>query len=154
MRLARAVLPLLCALIASGGLWAGGLPESGVAIFPSGAEFDLEIKISDEDRALGYMFREFVGPDQGMLFLFDRPGRYGFWMKNCRVNLDLIWLDQERRVVHIAHDQPPCREGSECDDIVPDRPGIFVLEVAGGIARHHELKIGDLVEIVTDPALP
>ena len=74
---------------------AGGVAEWGVAVFPSGAEFNLEIRVSDEERALGYMFRDSVGPRQGMLFMFDRPGRYGFWMKNCRVHLDLIWLDEE-----------------------------------------------------------
>ena len=124
-----------------------------VAVFPSGAEFSLEIAESDAERARGYMFREKVGPTEGMLFLFESPGRHSFWMKNCRVDLDLIWLDAAFRVVHIERDVPPCPAEGECPSIVPFQRGSYVLEVAGGVSAKHELKVGDELVILAEPAL-
>ena len=111
--------------------------------FPSGATFKLELAIDDETRARGYMYREHVGPDEGMLFFFEQPGIYPFWMKNCKVNLDIIWLDSEFRVVEIADDVPPCDPDGECNNVVPMRSASYVLEVAGGVSRSHGLAPGD-----------
>ena len=79
-----------------------------VAVLPSGEEFSLELAIDPEKRALGYMFREVVGPNEGMLFIFETVDRHGIWMKNCKVPLDLIWLDDRLRVLEVAPDQQPC----------------------------------------------
>lgn len=124
-----------------------------MAVFPSGAQFDVEIAADPESRQRGYMFREHVGPDEGMLFLFEGPGRHSIWMKNCRVPLDIIWLDASWGVVEIAHERPPCPKRGECPSIAPLRMATYVLEVAGGVARQHGLEIGDRIEIVAEPAL-
>ena len=66
-------------------------------------------------------------------------------MKNCRVSLDLIWLDADFRVVEIAAEQPPCPEEGPCPSIVPMKPGRYVLEIAGGTAAREGLRPGDRV---------
>ena len=99
------------------------------------------------------MFREQVGPREGMLFLYDEPGRYSFWMKNCRVSLDIIWLGGSFEVVEMAHDQPPCPQEGECPLIAPVRPAHYILEVAGGTARKQGLRLGDRIYIDSDPPL-
>jgi len=120
-------------------------PEPPAAVFPSGASFHLELAVDFESRARGYMFREYVGPREGMLFLFETPGRHSIWMKNCKVHLDIIWLDHEARVVEIAHDRPPCPAGEPCISVFPMREATYVLEVAGGTARREGLGRGDRV---------
>ena len=130
------------------------IPETATAIFPSGAEFILEIAASDEDRSRGYMFREKIGAREGMLFLFNEPKLHGFWMKNCKVALDIIWLDAQLRVAHIAADRQPCPADGECPNAVPLKPGKYVLEVAGGTAATHGLNVGDRLVILSEPALP
>jgi uncharacterized membrane protein (UPF0127 family) len=114
-----------------------------VAVFPSGAQFALETAQDDEARARGYMFRERVGEQEGMLFVFDSAGLHPFWMKNCRVRLDIIWLDGDFRVVEIAHDQPPCPPDGPCTSVYPLRAARYVLEVAGGTARREGLRPRD-----------
>lgn len=128
-------------------------PEWAVALFPSGAEFGLEIAADDRSRALGYMFREQVGPREGMLFLFPETGYHTMWMKNCRVSLDLIWIDAAGRVVDIAHDAPPCPQEGACPGITPARPSRYVLEVAGGTCRAEGLEVGDLIDVISEPRL-
>ena len=127
---------------------------AAVAILPNGSAFTLEVAADDESRARGYMFREHVGPQEGMLFVFETSARHGFWMKNCRVPLDLVWLDASRRVVQIAENAPPCPAQGTCPILEPMRPALYVLEFAGGTSRREGLKVGDSVSILTDPPKP
>ncbi len=122
-----------------------------MAVFPSGAQFHLEIAANEESRRIGYMFRERVGPQEGMLFLFDEAERHPFWMKNCKVNLDIIWIDAHQRVAEIAHDQPPCPGDGPCPNVFPMRVASYVLEVAGGTARRERLALGDRVMLHLEP---
>ena len=81
---------------------AGAPPRWATAVLPSGHEFSLEIAADAASRERGYMFRDRVGPRDGMLFLFESTDRWPFWMKNCRVSLDILWLDDAFRVVWVA----------------------------------------------------
>ena len=125
-----------------------------VAIWPSGAEFRLEIAADPESQRRGYMDREHVAADEGMLFLSTAESPKSFWMKNCRVPLDLIFLDEEFRVVEIAAEQQPCPEVGECPSIHPMRFARYVLEVAGGSVRREALRVGDRVTVLAEPSIP
>jgi len=128
-------------------------PEWAVAVFPSGAEFSLEIAATDRQRQLGYMFREEIPAHEGMLFLFGATERHSIWMKNCRVELDIIWLDEDFRVVEIAAAAQPCPADGSCPSMRPMRASRYVLEIAGGRAAEEKLVRGDLVTIHSEPPL-
>ena len=128
-------------------------PQWAIAVLPSGTEFRLEIAATPEQQIRGYMFREYVGPREGMLFLFEGPGWHTMWMKNCRVALDLVWLDAEYRVIDIAHEQQPCPARGECPSIGPMTTSRYVLELAAGVARQQNLKPGDPLIIISDRSL-
>lgn len=131
-----------------------GVPKWAVAIMPSGADYSLEIAADAASRERGYMFRDKVGPGEGMLFVFDHAGRYGFWMKNCRTRLDIIWLDEKLRIVDMALDRPPCPTDGECPTLEPIGPARYVLEFAAGAAVKNKLERGDRIFIVSEPAVP
>ncbi len=128
-------------------------PRSAVAVLPSGDEFMVELAVTPEERRIGYMHRDQVGPSDGMLFLFGSDDIHGIWMKNCRVALDIIWLDQDFRVVHIAPDRQPCEPDGPCPSAYPFRPARYVLELAGGRAAETGLKAGDRVVVLSDPPI-
>jgi uncharacterized membrane protein (UPF0127 family) len=65
-------------------------------------------------------------------------------MKNTRIPLDIIWIDSDRRIVHVKHEVPPCRV-EDCPSYPPNARARYVLEVAGGEARKHGLAAGDLL---------
>lgn len=113
-------------------------------IFPDGFVVRVEIAANDELRAQGLMYRDQLRPASGMLFFFPEEGEYSFWMKNTRIPLDIIWIDRDRRVVHIKHHVPPCRI-DDCPSYSPGAKASYVLEVAAGVAREHGLKQGDLL---------
>ncbi len=139
---------LLCAALAA------VVPRWAVAVLPSGTEFTLEIAADPASRARGYMEREKVGPREGMLFIFEEPARHAFWMKDCRVSLDIVWLDAALRVVDIARDRPPCPEDGPCPEVTPLEPASYVLEFAAGTTHREGLKRGDKVVILSEPSLP
>ena len=110
-------------------------------IFPDGHIVHVEVASDDPTRAQGLMYRDQLAPDRGMIFLFGTSGNYPFWMKNTLIPLDIIWIDEQKKVVHIAHDVPPCK----ADPCPNYDPGVFanvVLEVAGGVAARHGLANG------------
>lgn len=128
-------------------------PEWAVAVFPSGAEFTLEIAADDATRRRGYMFRERVGPAEGMLFIFDTSARHGIWMRNCKVPLDIVWLDESLRVVDIHADFQPCPAEGECPARQPIGLARYVLEVAGGTTEREGLQRGDSLVVLSEPEL-
>lgn len=115
--------------------------------FPDGGSIGAELAVTNEERAQGLMFRERIGSDQGMLFVFEEEGIYPFWMKNTLIPLDILWLGRDRRIVHIAADVPPCT-AEPCPTYGPEIPASFVLELKAGEARARGLRPGDRLEFV------
>jgi uncharacterized protein len=116
-------------------------------ILPDGFVVGIEIANEEELRAQGLMFRDHLAPDAGMLFFFPEEGEYPFWMKNTKIPLDMIWIDSNRKVVHVKHDVPPCRV-ADCPSYPPNATAKYVLELAAGVAKQHGLKEGDVLRYV------
>jgi len=110
-------------------------------IFSTGVTIQAEVADTDAKRELGLMFRENLAQDRGMLFIFDRPAIYRFWMKNCRIALDMIWLDRNKRIVSFTSNAPPCA-GDPCPTYHPDEKALYVIEAVAGFANEHGLKPG------------
>jgi uncharacterized membrane protein (UPF0127 family) len=115
--------------------------------FPDGDSVTAELAITPEERAQGLMFRKNIEFDQGMLFIFDKEDFYSFWMKNMLIPLDLIWLDGEKRIVHIERCLPPCEE-EPCPSYPPKVPALYVLELKAGSAEQRGLKIFDRLDFI------
>lgn len=141
----------------AGASVSGTVSESGTAtapresgprvIFPDGFVVQVEIAANNELRAQGLMFRDRLDAGKGMLFLFPAEEVLSFWMKNCRIPLDMIFIDSSRRIVGIVENAPPCRF-DPCPSYGPGAPARYVLEVAGGQAGAHGLKKGDVLQFV------
>ena len=123
---------------------AAAAPEGPRVILPDGNAILVEVAADPETRTQGLMYRDRLAPATGMLFFFPREEEHAFWMKNTRIPLDIIWIDSARRIVHIKHDVPPCRI-DDCPSYPPGVPSKYVLELAGGVARRHGLKEGDVL---------
>ena len=71
------------------------------------ATVQIEIVDTDELRTQGLSGRKQLGENQGMLFVFEKPGRYGFWMKEMNFPIDIIWIGQDKNVIEIIHSVGP-----------------------------------------------
>jgi len=140
------------AAVAAGPQWKQGV----AAIFPDHSTVRLEVADTEAARQRGLMFRRSLEPTAGMLFVFDEPGSHPFWMKNCLISIDIIWLDEEGRVADIAASVPPCRlpgctppcDSNTCPTYPHDGRAKYGIEVVAGFAEAHGVKKGDLVQLV------
>lgn len=112
-------------------------------------EFSLtaELAITDEERQLGLMFRDTINWDQAMLFIFEEEGIQTFWMKNMKIPIDILWLDREKRIVHVEKNVPSCKK-EPCPTYSPLYPAMFVLELKANSVDKHQLKLFDKIEFI------
>ncbi len=103
--------------------------------------FSVELAENQEERARGLMFREHLDRDAGMLFLFPRQRRLSFWMKDTPLPLDIIFIDRDGVIVHIAENTTPF----SLKPIPSHFPAVGALEVNAGVSTDLNIKIGDVV---------
>lgn len=112
----------------------------------NGVIVQLEIANTPEKRERGLSGRASLEEGRGMIFLFDRPGRHGFWMKEMKFALDFIWMNGER-VVELTADVPPPGEGESPVRINPIAEVDRVIEVPAGFNARQGLKKGDRLSL-------
>ena len=86
-----------------------------------------EVANTLDTRARGLMFREALGPNQGMLFIFTDESAHCMWMKNTLIPLSVAFLDAKGMIINIAEMQPHS-EKSHC----AARPARYALEMTKG----------------------
>ncbi len=110
---------------------------------PTGMTIFAELADTTEKRARGLMFRESLAKDRGMLFTFPQPQHWTFWMKNTRIPLDIIWMDRNKKIVHVERNVPACpRTDDGCPQYQPNEEASYVLELAAGMAEALRLHRG------------
>lgn len=125
-------------------------PHKYTQVFlPGGEVIYAELAVTDQERQLGLMFRECINPDQGMLFVFEREEIHSFWMKNMNFSIDIIWLDKDKRIVHIEKNVPPCQT-ENCPSYTPPVRSKYVLEIKEGYSEKYDLKLYDRIEFILD----
>ena len=112
------------------------------------ATFAVEVADTPEGRQQGLSDRPSLAEDRGMLFVYEIPYQYTFWMPRMHFPLDMIWIDSECAVVDITRDaQPEDEEKIRTDPTYysPRQPALYVLEVNSGIAAASGIDAGDQV---------
>ena len=126
----------------------------GQVRIPSGKSFDVEVVQDPRARQRGLQHRARLDPGEGMLFVFPRPAKERFWMYECLIPLDILWLDAAGRVIHIENALPIC-SALPCPDYGPDQDALYVLELGAGVAARSGLAVGQRLEILfADPPHP
>jgi len=107
-------------------------------------EFRFEVVDTPETRAQGLSGRANVPAGYGMLFVFPEPGRYGFWMKDMRVPIDIIWLADDGTVLGVDEAVSP---STYPDSFYPPQDVRYVLETRAGEARAQGWDVGARVPL-------
>lgn len=109
-----------------------------------------EVARSDRAKARGLSKRQNLPAKKGMLFPFDTPGVYEFWMRDMRIGIDIVWI-QDGKIVEISRAVPPPAPGAEPVRVRPSSPVTHVLEVHAGVATAWQP--GDAITITDDKPL-
>lgn len=99
---------------------------------------------TDKEKRQGLMNREMLCENCGMIFFNNTDTTDGYWMKNCRIPLDIIFISKDKDIVDIKKSFQPCTQ-SPCPVYRPSKSYRYVLEVNGGWAETHGLTIRDVV---------
>ena len=105
----------------------------------AGVSLRIEYAATDQARKEGLSGRTSIPSGYGMLFIFDTEGYYGFWMKDMLLPIDIFWLDDQGRVVHIERD---VTTSTYPNVFYPNAPARYVLETAAGFARGRAVATG------------
>ena len=135
--------------ISCGGPETAGPEVLGLRVikFPDGQHIQAEVEVTPQEIQKGMMFRDSLPRGRGMLIINQKPGVYPYWMYQVRIPLDVVWMDENRRVVEIASDAQPCRTtASLCASYGGHERSQFVLELAAGEARHYGLNVGQVLD--------
>ena len=75
--------------------------------FPNGTGVTVEIMRTTPQILRGMMFRDSLAEDHGMLFVHPSEDHYAYWMYQTRIPLDIVWLDNNQRIVEMSPNTPP-----------------------------------------------
>ncbi len=133
------VVVILGSLLLLSAVFLARQEEDTASVFVGGKTYRLEVAATPLLRERGLSGRESLCSACGMLFLFERPGAYAFWMKGMRFPLDIVWVTNGS-ISHIERRVPT----DSREALVPDQEADFVLEFNAGAMDG--VQIGDHVE--------
>jgi hypothetical protein len=103
---------------------------------------EIEIAKTDASREKGLMHRKKMDYNQGMLFIFDDERRRNFWMKDTDLALDIVFVNSEKMIIHIAPDCIPY----STETIPSFEYAQYVVEVNAGYCRSKHIEVGGYIE--------
>ncbi len=98
----------------------------------------VELALTPEQQQQGLMHRTSL--KGGMLFVFPREEKHGFWMNNMNFPIDLVWISAGKQVVGISQNVPPCADS--CPVYYPNSPVKYVLEVPANYSLAKGIAVG------------
>lgn len=133
------------------------IPKSGngtLTLFAGGTQatvkghtINLSLAKTPKEREIGLSTRNDLDNDNGMLFLFDTPDYYSFWMKDMKFPIDIIFIN-DNKIVTIYSNVPPPSSQLVQDNLPiyqPAEPANRVLELNSGVSEKYGLKNGDQI---------
>ena len=106
------------------------------------AKIDLEIADNDYERQLGLMNRKEMKENEGMLFIFPMQGNQSFWMRNTLISLDMIFINDQKKIVTIHKNTKILSDQS----YPASQPSMYVVEVLAGYTDKHNIQVGDKID--------
>ena len=111
-----------------------------IPLYIKDKEIEVEVAKTPEERAKGLMNRRHLGKDEGMLFIFEKEGYHGFWMKNTLIPLSIAFIDREGKILKIANMEPGTLKSHS-----PPKPILYALEMNKGWFAVNTIQKGDIV---------
>lgn len=103
---------------------------------------DIEIAETPEELETGLMYRQTMADAEGMLFVFKKAKSGFFWMKNTYIPLDMIFVDENMKIVKIEKNTIPMSE----ENIPAHKNTLYVVEVNAGFCDKYGINVGDYIQ--------
>ena len=117
-----------------------------LVMLPDGSTVHVELAKTEAERNYGLMGRTALPQGRGMLFIHDHPGQSPYWMYHCKIDLDIVWMDQDHHIVEMSPNTRPCKgKASTCPSYGGHATSLYVIELPVGSIKAHNLQVGQTV---------
>jgi uncharacterized protein len=106
--------------------------------------FDIEVMVSDTEKAKGLSGRNSLADKHGMLFVYPNAAEHTFWMNGMNFPLDFLWI-RDKTIMDITENVHPNTENPEKTVIKPKTSVNLILEIPAGSVKEYGLEIGQLI---------
>jgi len=141
---------ILLAVVRGGGNLLSFIPVIGGGTSATaevgGNTLKLIVAKSEQDRMKGLSGRKSLPQDTGMLFVFEKKDRPGFWMKDMMFPIDIIYID-DTKVVYVVRNAPSSVQSPNLTVYRPESIANYVLEVNAGVADKLKIKEGTTIKL-------
>ena len=124
------------------------ISDSQIKVVINQKEYLLNIAKTDEERSRGLAKFDTIKENEGMLFIFDVPGRYSFYMKDMKFNIDIIFLDQNKKVVDLYKNVKfqDYKNPYDYETYKPNFNSKYTIELKEGEIEKNGVKLGDYID--------
>jgi hypothetical protein len=105
-----------------------------------------DVALSSEEQTKGLSIKDSLNSNEGMIFPYESPRTLSFWMKDMKFPIDILWLDADKKVVHIEEGLQPCSPLLPCPSYAPDVQAQYVLETVAGFSSANGITTGTPVK--------
>ncbi|HXV45346.1 MAG TPA: DUF192 domain-containing protein [Nitrososphaera sp.] len=110
-----------------------------VNVSVNGVKLVADIADTNDKRTKGLSVKDSLNETEAMLFVFSTEREHSFWMKGMKFPIDIIWIDEDKEVVHVEHSLEPCIPDEFCQPYRPDDDSLYVLETVAGFAQKYNV---------------
>jgi len=107
-------------------------------------EVEIQVRLAktDVEHRQGLSNTKSLADGEGMLFIYERPAKQGFWMKDMNYSIDIVWINERNRVIGVEKDISP-----STFPLVFSSPSEvkYVLEVPAGFSNRSNIEIGQIL---------
>lgn len=135
---------LVLILVALVGSYAASNFQPKTEVRLGSSVFKARLATTEAERIQGLSGVEKLDANEGLLMIYTKPEVSGIWMKDMKIPIDIIWLDSDKKVIHIVMNASP--EIGESKTFTPSSPALYVFEVPAGTVKKSAIKIGDTAE--------
>lgn len=118
-------------------LWPQLQPQTTLRI--GDGVFQTRVARTEEAREKGLSGTARLNQDEALLFVFEREDKWPIWMKDMKYSIDIVWLDKDKKVVHIVKNAPP--ESYPYEKFIPKRDALYVVELPAGTVAEKSIII-------------
>lgn len=139
---------VLAALLFATTAWAAHADAAlrTITIKVAGHPLKVEVAQKEEELQKGLMFREKMGANDGMLFVFGEPAYHAMWMKNTLIPLSVAFVDKEGTILNILDMEPQTLDSHQSAG-----PSVYAIETNKGWFAQKKVKAGDKVTGLPKP---
>lgn len=102
--------------------------------------YKLWVADSEAELVQGLSGVESLPKNGGLLMKFSTDDRWGIWMKDMKVPLDIVWLNKDKEIIYIVKNAQPSM--STNITFTPKEPARYVIELPLGSVENAGLKTG------------